>query len=582
MNREEIYRNILENMDEGVLSIDLNGNIITFNPASEKILGLKADYVLGKKFAEAFIPLKNADEFNQVIIDTIITSKKIYNKSVKIIVGNEEKVLNVTTSFLFNNNNEKIGVIVVFSDITEIEKLKISEQKLHKQLEEEHKKLQKSYLELEEKTESLRQMTQKLNKLKFVGVLLIFGFFSFIVYKVIKNTIPSEKYFSSKTEITSTKSVSYAKTTLRTIIKTIGFVGSISPLTTINIVAPFEGEIKKIYVSYGESVKKGEVLCSIDPSDLIVKIRKAEIQYIKQKNEYKKLLNWKNSPQVSAARRQLDAALKDYQDAKNNLAIAQVLYKKGIIPRTELEAAIRNVEMTRNSYESAKDNLRNVLNVANKDNLKIAKIQLDILKNNLDSLKNSLKKQNIISPINGILLPAISSDGKKVVLNKGKNVSKGDMLFSIGDLTGFSIKIGVSESDITKLKIGMDVKVYIDAIGNKILHGKISSIALVPSNSQDKSSVPLYSVVIKINKIPTEIRGKILLGMSARADIILYKNTSAITVPVDCVGEDNQGFYVLKLVNNKVVKTRVSIGYVGDSWVEIKEGLKLGDKVERL
>ena len=132
MNIDNIYRKILEYMEEGVLTISLDGTITTFNPAAETILSLKVDNVLGKKFAEAFIPIEHADEFSQMILDSIVSSKKINNKIISITVNNIKKIIDVTTSFLFDDNGNKIGIIVVFSDVTEVESLRISEKKLLK------------------------------------------------------------------------------------------------------------------------------------------------------------------------------------------------------------------------------------------------------------------------------------------------------------------------------------------------------------------------------------------------------------------------------------------------------------------
>ena len=49
-NDELIYQNILANMSDGVMTIGLDGKIITFNEAAEEILQMKAAEVIGKPF----------------------------------------------------------------------------------------------------------------------------------------------------------------------------------------------------------------------------------------------------------------------------------------------------------------------------------------------------------------------------------------------------------------------------------------------------------------------------------------------------------------------------------------------------
>ena len=47
MAGEGIHASILENMREGVLCLDMRGEIVTFNPAAEEILGHLGNEVVG-------------------------------------------------------------------------------------------------------------------------------------------------------------------------------------------------------------------------------------------------------------------------------------------------------------------------------------------------------------------------------------------------------------------------------------------------------------------------------------------------------------------------------------------------------
>ena len=70
------YRNILENMTDGVMTLDLEGKIIMFNPAAARILGLARKEVLNRPFGEIFLmEMEGIDVFNQTILDAIYESK---------------------------------------------------------------------------------------------------------------------------------------------------------------------------------------------------------------------------------------------------------------------------------------------------------------------------------------------------------------------------------------------------------------------------------------------------------------------------------------------------------------------------
>ena len=61
------HEHILESMDNGVIALDFEGKIITFNRAAAKILGVPAENALGRYYPEVFFELEGNDEFNDVL-----------------------------------------------------------------------------------------------------------------------------------------------------------------------------------------------------------------------------------------------------------------------------------------------------------------------------------------------------------------------------------------------------------------------------------------------------------------------------------------------------------------------------------
>lgn len=117
-----IYRNIVSDMAEGVITIGMDGQITSINPACEKILDLP-EQVVGIAFAVKFFKYIENDQFNQAILDAIYENKIAHNNIVDFFTGTQIKKLMITTSYL-KNEEEKIGVIGVISDLTELFELK--------------------------------------------------------------------------------------------------------------------------------------------------------------------------------------------------------------------------------------------------------------------------------------------------------------------------------------------------------------------------------------------------------------------------------------------------------------------------
>ena len=118
-----IYQTIVSDMSEGLLVIGFDGVITHLNTAAESILDKKAETLIGKKFAKCFFLYEENDQFNQAIIDAIYDKTTSHRNIVPYFNGIIIKQLNITTSFL-HNNGQKVGIVIVLNDITELVELR--------------------------------------------------------------------------------------------------------------------------------------------------------------------------------------------------------------------------------------------------------------------------------------------------------------------------------------------------------------------------------------------------------------------------------------------------------------------------
>ncbi len=125
--RSHIFHNIIENMNDGVLTVDMKGLITHVNPAALKILELDKEDTFNNRYMEVFFEHAENDAFNQVILDAVYESSTNHNHIVNFFTGKINKSLFMTTSFLQieqDGKQEKLGVIAVFSDVTELMELR--------------------------------------------------------------------------------------------------------------------------------------------------------------------------------------------------------------------------------------------------------------------------------------------------------------------------------------------------------------------------------------------------------------------------------------------------------------------------
>jgi PAS domain S-box-containing protein len=114
--RMEAYNeNILQSVPSGVISVDNSLRIKSINQAAHKILGTDAAGTIGKRYDEVF---------REPLAVLLNEDKTVSRAEYPYITDDRRHVwLGITTSQLKNSAGEKIGLIFVFTDLTDIKAL---------------------------------------------------------------------------------------------------------------------------------------------------------------------------------------------------------------------------------------------------------------------------------------------------------------------------------------------------------------------------------------------------------------------------------------------------------------------------
>ncbi|GBE32143.1 MAG TPA: PAS domain-containing protein [Nitrospirae bacterium] len=114
--RMEAYNeNILQSVPSGVISVDNSTMITSINQAAERILGIDAREVIGRRFDEVF----------REPLTTLLSEDKTVSRAEYPYATNDRRHIwvGITTSHLKNTSGDKIGIIFVFTDLTDIKAL---------------------------------------------------------------------------------------------------------------------------------------------------------------------------------------------------------------------------------------------------------------------------------------------------------------------------------------------------------------------------------------------------------------------------------------------------------------------------
>lgn len=200
------------------------------------------------------------------------------------------------------------------------------------------------------------------------------------------------------------------------------------------ITSRYMGIVKKMHVSEGDIVKKGEVLYEIDSREIDSKKEQVNLA-------------------ISQAQLALQMNKNQYSNVLLNLGRYKRLFKKGMVSQYELE-----------NLELAAKNMKDMVAIASK--------QVDQAKAMKEEVLNQYNYLKLKAPNTGVII------SKK--LSVGEMAIPGMPGVILTDLSKLSIIMDISEKDIRFMKLGKNVDVEIPSIGFKT-SGKIYSI--IPSSN---------------------------------------------------------------------------------------------------
>ena len=144
----------------------------------------------------------------------------------------------------------------------------------------------------------------------------------------------------------------------------------------------------------------------------------------------------------------------------------------------------------------------------------------------------------------------------------------------VEDLSQIFILATVPELDIAKLKKGQKAMIKISALPNENFEGEIVEIAL---SAKDKDRWSSASTEFQIRILMNTHDPRLRSGMSALLDIVTADDANVLVLGHEYIQDDPEGYSFVTMLNGE--KRKVELGLQTEEAVEIKSGLKEGDRV---
>ena len=266
---------------------------------------------------------------------------------------------------------------------------------------------------------------------------------------------------------------------------TVTATGILQPRDYVDVGTQVSGQLKKLHITVGQTVKAGQLLAEIDPTVYLSR--------------------------VDANRAQLRTQQAQLADREAQLALAEQQFQ-------------RQVNLTRENATTA-DALQSA-----EAALKSAKAQIGVLNAQIEQTRSTLRGDEanlnytkIYAPMSGTVVSENAKQGQTLNANQ-----QAPIIVRIADLSSMTVQSQVSEADVSKLRVGQDV--YFTTLGSdsKRWYGKLRQINPTP---EVVNNVVLYNALFDVENPDRAL----MTQMTAQVFFVVAQAKDAVLVPVSAL-----------------------------------------------
>lgn len=209
--------------------------------------------------------------------------------------------------------------------------------------------------------------------------------------------------------------------------------------------------------------------------------------------------------------------------------------------------------------------------------------QTAISKQQLDSYETSLKiaqsdlgsaRAAFSSAQEQYAYAAVSAPVTGLVANKtatiGQVVAAGQQLMTVESIDQVYAVVNIEQKDMGLVKTGMNADVTVDAFPGESFHGTI-----VMMNPTAGTNSRVFRTKIQLSNAAHKLKP----GMFVKAAVVTGAEQPVLVVPQQALYQKQGLYYVFVLENGKAVRRQVEVGRMLDEAMEIRSGLREGDRV---
>lgn len=310
--------------------------------------------------------------------------------------------------------------------------------------------------------------------------------------------------------------------------------GTLKACRTANLSPGTGGQISVLTVDEGDRVKKDQLLLELWNDDLKAQAHLAE-------KEIKA-----SEAKAAAAQLQSDIAAREAERM-------QQLVRVNAISDQDADKAITEAKVRRAAYEAAATDV-----AANR-------ARLQVVQANLERTMLKAPFDGIIAKINGELNEYVTPSPPGIPTPP---------TIELLDTSCFYVVAPIDEVDAPAVKVGLDVRVILDAFGAQHFPGRVSRIDPYVLDVEKQAR----TVDVEVRFANPDAEADFLAGYSADVEIIIAVHDDVLRIPTQALLDGNK-VYVYQSASGVVQERTVHVGLSNWDNSEIVEGLQEGEEV---
>lgn len=333
--------------------------------------------------------------------------------------------------------------------------------------------------------------------------------------------------------------------------------GEIQPDFEAVITSPITAVIQQIYLDAGASVKNGDKILELDKEFTQLNFEKMKDELELKRNGIVKL-RWELEKSFYDLKINDSIKVLKINSLRADIENAKRLFKAGGGTRENIDQAEQNLRIAQLEKRQLENDIR-IKQQTMRADIRESEIGAQIKEKDLQELQRKLQQANIIANRTGVLT--------YVNKNIGSKVAEGEVLARLADLGGFKVIGSISDNYADLIRVGMPVVVRIN---DTQLRGTLTNILPSVQNNIVNFDVQLDD---KANKLlRPKMKVEVYPVTDAHNQVVRVANGAGFT------GTPVQDVFVLR-PDGKAERRTVKIGLANFDFVEVKEGIRAGERV---